>query len=217
DQEVAASADEAIDLALAAEESCVFIADSGDNPTAGTPGDVPHFLSRLLAKNVPDAILAGIPDSEAARTCFEAGVGATVSLSLGGKLDTEYGAPLEVTGTVEHLCQPDQDSKEVAIATVQVDGVRVLITDMRTYFSSLNDFRRAGVEPLDHKIVVVKLGYLMPELRDAAPREILALTQGYSDLDFTRLPYRYVTRPIFPLDEEFTWSPVISNVAGYGA
>ena len=77
-------------------------------------------------------------------------------------------------------------------------GVRVLITDRRTYFSSLNDFRRADVEPLDHKIVVVKLGYLMPELRDAAPREILALTQGFSDLDFTRLPYRYVTRPIFP-------------------
>ena len=78
DQEVAASADEAIDLALAAEESCVFIADSGDNPTAGTPGDVPYFLSRLLAKDVPDAILAGIPDGEAARICFEAGVGATV-------------------------------------------------------------------------------------------------------------------------------------------
>ena len=216
DQEVAASADEAIDLALAAEESCVFIADSGDNPTAGTPGDVPYFLSRLLAKDVPDAILAGIPDGEAARICFEAGVGATVSLSLGGKLDTEYGAPLEVKGTVEHLCQPDQDSKEVAIATVQVGGVRVLITDRRTYFSSLNDFRMAGVEPLDHKIVVVKLGYLMPELRDAAPREILALTQGYSDLDFTRLPYRYVTRPIFPLDDDFAWAPVITNVAGYG-
>ena len=95
-------------------------------------------------------------------------------------------------------------------------GVRILIADRRTYFSTLNDFRKAGVEPLDHKIVVVKLGYLMPELRDAAPREILALTSGYSDLDFTRLPYRYITRPIFPLDEEFAWSPVITNVAGYG-
>ena len=216
DSEAAASADEAIDLALAAEESCVFIADSGDNPTAGTPGDVPHFLSRLLAKNVPDAVVAGIPDNAAARICFEAGVGATVSLSLGGKLDTEYGAPLEVTGTVEHLCEAGPDSKEAAIATVRVGGVRVLVADRRMYFSTLNNFRQAGIEPLEHKIVVVKLGYLMPELRDAAPREILALTPGYSDLDFTRLPYKYVTRPIFPLDEEFAWSPVISNVAGYG-
>ena len=216
DQEVASSADEAIDLALAAEESCVFIADSGDNPTAGTPGDVPHFLSRLLAKDVPDAIVAGIPDSAAAGICFQAGVGATVSLSLGGKLDTEHGAPVEVTGTVEHLYQAGAESKDAAIATVRVGGVHILIADRRTYFSTLNDFRKAGVEPLDHKIVVVKLGYLMPELRDAAPREILALTPGYSDMDFTRLPNRYVTRPIFPLDEEFAWSPVITNVAGYG-
>ena len=216
DQEVASSADEAIELALSAEESCVFIADSGDNPTAGTPGDVPHFLSRLLAKEVPDAIVAGIPDSAAAGICFEAGVGATVTLSLGGKLDTEHGAPVEVTGIVEHLYQAGPDAKDAAIATVRVGGVRILIADRRTYFSTLNDFRKAGVEPLDHKIVVVKLGYLMPELRDAAPREILALTPGYSDMDFTRLPNRYVTRPIFPLDEEFAWSPVITNVAGYG-
>ena len=216
DQEVASSADEAIDLALAAAESCVFIADSGDNPTAGTPGDVPHFLSRLLAKDVPDAIVAGIPDSAAAGICFEAGVGATVTLSLGGKLDTEHGAPVEVTATVEHLYQAGADSKDAAIATVRVGGVHILIADRRTYFSTLNDFRKAGVEPFDHKIVVVKLGYLMPELRDAAPREILALTPGYSDMDFTRLPNRYVTRPIFPLDEEFAWSPVITNVAGYG-
>ena len=216
DQEVASSADAAIDFALAAEESCIFIADSGDNPTAGTPGDVPHVLSRLLAKDVPDAIVAGIPDSAAARICFEAGADATVSLSLGGKLDTEHGAPVEVTGTVEHLFQSGADVKDAAIATVRVGGVRVLVADRRTYFSTLDDFRRAGIEPLEHKIVVVKLGYLMPELRDAAPREILALTPGYSDMDFTRLTYKYVTRPIFPLDEEFAWSPVITNVAGYG-
>ncbi len=216
DQEVASSADEAIELALAAKENCVFISDSGDNPTAGTPGDVPHFLSRLLAKDVADAIVAGLPDNSAAHICFEAGVGAMVTLSLGGKLDTEHGAPVEVTGTVEHLYQPDPDAKDAAIATVRVGGVLVLVADRRMYFSTLNDFRKAGVEPLDHKIVVVKLGYLMPELRDAAPREILALTPGYSDMDFTRLPYRYVTRPIFPLDENFAWSPFISNVAGYG-
>ncbi len=216
DQEVASSADEAIDLALEAEEDCVFIADSGDNPTAGTPGDVPYFLSRLLERNVPDAIAAGIPDSQAARVCFEAGVGATVTLSLGGKLDTEHGAPVDVTGTVEHLYHAEPGAKDASMATVRAGGVRILVADRRIFFSSLNDFRKAGIEPLEHKIVVVKLGYLMPELRDAAPREILALTPGYSDMDFTRLPYRFVTRPIFPLDDDFAWSPVITNTAGYG-
>ena len=143
-------------------------------------------------------------------------MGATVSLSLGGKLDSEHGGPLEVTGVVEHVYRPQSDAMEAAIATLRVGGVRVLISDRRKYYSTLDDFRRAGVEPLDHKIVVVKLGYLMPELRDAAPREILALTPGYSDMDLTRLPYGQVTRPVFPLDKAFEWRPMITNVAGYG-
>jgi microcystin degradation protein MlrC len=215
DQEVASSVDEAIDLALAASESTVFIADSGDNPTAGTPGDVSYFLARLLAKEVPDAILAGIPDKAAAQICFEQGLGATVTVSLGGKLDTEHSDPVTVTGIVEHLYQPGPDPKEAALVRLRVGGVRILVTDRRKYFSTLADFQKAGVEPLAHKIVVVKLGYLMPELRDAAPREILALSPGYSDMDFTRLPYKYVTRPIFPLDREFEWRPLITNIAGF--
>ena len=40
-----------------------------------------------------------------------------------------------------------------------------------------------------------------------------APTAGRSDL--TRLPWRYETRPIFPLDPDMVWRPLISNVAGY--
>ena len=70
---------------------------------------------------------------------------------------------------------------------------------------SLDNFRAAGLDALAHKLVVVKLGYLMPALRDAAPREILALSPGYADMQLERLPFKYVTRPIFPLDRDFTW------------
>jgi microcystin degradation protein MlrC len=103
----------------------------------------------------------------------------------------------------------------LSIATLHVDGVRVLVTDRRWAFTLLRDFELAGIDPLAHKIVVVKLGYLFPELRDAAPREILAMTPGYNDMDLTRLPWRYETRPIFPLDRDMVWRPLISNVAGY--
>ena len=91
----------------------------------------------------------------------------------------------------------------------------MLVTDRRWAFTLLRDFQLAGIDPLAHKIVVVKLGYLFPELRDAAPREILAMTPGYNDMDLTRLPWRYETRPIFPLDRDMAWRPLISNVAGY--
>lgn len=215
DQEVAPGVDDAIDRALAAAEATVFLTDSGDNVTAGAPGDSSYFLSRLLAKQVPDAVVAGIHDSDVVRVCQEQGIGAEVSVSLGGQ-QALSGGPLPVTGTVEHLFTPPAESTDATIATLRVGGVRVLVTSRRMTFASLEDVRRGGVEPLDHKILVVKLGYLLPRLRDAAPREIMAMSPGYSDLDLRRLPFKYVNRPILPLDDDFAWHPAITSVAGYG-
>jgi microcystin degradation protein MlrC len=215
DRETAPSLDAAVRTALEAPERPVFIADVGDNPTAGVPGDNPHALARLLALGVPDAVLAGIPDADAFRVCARAGVGELVTLELGGKLDVEHGAPLPVAGVVEHLYRPEAAGMAPAIATLRVNGVRVLITDRRKAFTLLADFRMAGIDPLAHKLIVVKLGYLFPELRDAAPREILAMTPGFNDMDLTRLPWRYQTRPIFPLDRDMQWRPIVTNVAGY--
>jgi microcystin degradation protein MlrC len=89
-----------------------------------------------------------------------------------------------------------------------VGGVRIIISELRKMFARLDDFRRAGVDPLEHKLVVVKLGYLFPELRAIAPREILTLSPGYADMDLTRLPFRHVHRPIFPLDPDVDWTPM---------
>jgi microcystin degradation protein MlrC len=216
DQEVVDTVDEALLLALGASEASVWLTDSGDNPTAGTPGDSTYFLSVLLERRVPDAILASIPDETAWRTCAAAGVGATVELNLGGHWDHSVTGPLPVQGVVEHLYDGDQEAKVAPMATVRIDGVRVIVTGLRKSITTVDDFRRAGLEPLQHKVVVVKLGYLMAQLRDAAPREILVQTPGYSDMRLERLPYRYVTRPIFPLDTEFAWRPRVGNVAGYG-
>jgi microcystin degradation protein MlrC len=205
--EVAPSVDEAIDRALAAQQTTVFVTDTGDNPTAGAPGDVPYFLSRLLARQVPDAVVAGLCDAEAYQACADAGVGATLTLSLGGKLDTAHGPPLTVTGVVEHLYGPAAEQRGVAIATLRVGGVWILIPAQRRAFYNLADFQHAGVDPLAHRLVVVKLGYLFPELRDIAPREILALSPGCSDLNLSRLPFEHVVRPIYPLDLNCQWQP----------
>jgi microcystin degradation protein MlrC len=215
DQEVAPSADEAIDMALQTPERTVFISDSGDNPTAGAPGDSTHFLERLLARRVPDAVFAGLPDPEAAETCFRHSVGETVTLQVGGKMDSQHGHPVALTGQIEHL-YTGPGATDARLATVRADGVRVLISDRRFVYHGPDDFQKAGIDPLKHKIIVIKLGYLMAALREIAPREILALTPGYADMEFTRLPYRYVTRPVVPLDTGFAWHPVITNVAAYG-
>ena len=49
--------------------------------------------------------------------------------------------------------------------------------------------------------MVVKIGYLVPELYDMRGDWIMALTPGGVDQDLERLDYKRIKRPMFPLDE----------------
>jgi len=199
----AGSMDECIRRALAAPEAPVFISDSGDNPTAGGVGDVPAMLERLLAHDVPDAVFASIVDAEAVAACRAAGLGAKVSASLGGKLDPLHGSPLPVSGRVVNLTPPSRRGGHQAV--LQVGGVQVILTEHRKSFLRPEDFHEVGIDPLAHKIIVVKMGYLVTELQRVAPRALLALSPGAVDQAIERLPYRRIRRPIYPLDPEMEW------------
>ncbi|CAN5760877.1 M81 family metallopeptidase [soil metagenome] len=198
------SLDQCIQWALATDETCVFISDSGDNTTAGAVGDIPLCLARLLTDNVPSAVVAGITDAAAVVACAQAGVGATLALSLGGKLDTAHGQPLSVHGQVISLFDGGREKDRQAV--FQVANVKVILTERRSAFTQVSDFTQVGVDPLAHKIVVVKLGYLFPDLLRIAPLAYMALTPGAADQDLARLPYRRIQRPMYPLDSEMEWA-----------
>ncbi|MEM7114395.1 MAG: MlrC C-terminal domain-containing protein, partial [Chloroflexota bacterium] len=200
------SIDDCIQWALAAPEQPVFISDSGDNPTAGGVGDVPAFLARLLARDdVPSAIVASIADETAVLACHAAGMETAVSLSLGGKLDPVHGQPLDIIGRVIHLS--DDDPVAGKIAVVQAKNVKVILTQRRKPYHYIHDFQTLGLEPAEHKIVVVKIGYLVPDLKQAAPLALLALSPGAVNQDIPSLTYKRVKRPIYPLDPEMVWAP----------
>jgi microcystin degradation protein MlrC len=196
-----AEVDEAIRRALAAPEPTTFISDSGDNVTAGGAGDSPLVLERLLAAGAKRAVVAGLADGAAVVACRASGLGTTVVVQIGGKLDATSFRPLRVVGKVASLGE--------GFAILEVDGVEVVLTEVRRPFTRLADFAEVGIDPLSRKIVVVKLGYLYPELRDQSPRAILALSPGFTDLKLDRLPYRRLSRPIYPLDASATWPPPI--------
>jgi microcystin degradation protein MlrC len=61
-------------------------------------------------------------------------------------------------------------------------------------------YYRTGTVDVD--ILVVKIGYLVPELYDLRGDWIMALTPGGVDQDLKRLDYQRIARPMFPLDPE---------------
>jgi microcystin degradation protein MlrC len=205
----AGSIDECIRWARSAAEPCVFISDSGDNPTAGGVGDVPVFLGRLLALNAENALVAGLADAPAVAAAYTAGAGATLDLSLGGKLDPVTSAPLPVRARVLAL-GPSDDRQ----AVLQVQGVKVIVTQRRRPFHFIADIRRLGVDPLQHKIVVFKIGYLETDLKRNAPLALLALSPGAADQAIDRRPFKRVRRPMYPLDKGMQLDTVPVKVFG---
>jgi len=195
--------DEAIEVALAAPERTVFLSDSGDNPTAGGTTDIPLVVERLLAKGAPDAVVAAICDPAAVEACMAAGVGRRVSLSIGGKLDTRHGQPLAVSGQARLLA----NNSSGLIAVLRVEGVDVVLSSRRVAVTEPTFLRRLGIEPLERKIVVLKIGYLFAPFQAIAPRSILMLSPGCTNCDLTQLEYEKVRRPMYPLDPDASWSP----------
>lgn len=199
------SIDEMIKLGYQLPQKTIFISDSGDNTTAGAPGDNPQVIEALINSNARKALVAGLVDEEAYQKCIEAGVGATIQLTMGGKKDSVFGTPLTLDVTVEALSADSLLSSSRGVALVRSKGIHVAIINSRRSFTTLQDFREIGLDPLDFKIVVVKLGYLYPELRDVAPAHLMALTSGFCNLDMSSLPFIKVQRPIFPLDSDMEW------------
>jgi len=198
----ALSVDECIQNAMQDTVNPVVISDSGDNPTAGGVGDVTYFLSRALEIQPDDMIYASIPDPEAVTVCINAGLGAEVNLTIGGKNDTRNSQPLAVTGIVDTIKVDDENTQVI----VKSGGIRIIITTKRTPFHYRQQFLDLGLTPEDHHIIVVKIGYLVPELKAMAQKSYLALSPGAVNQDIVRLDYERIQRPCYPFDADMTWS-----------
>ncbi|MFE9248029.1 M81 family metallopeptidase [Streptomyces sp. NPDC007088] len=215
------TAEECVERAVASTKRPFLISDSGDNPTAGGAGDLAYMLARLLENEElrsgrVTAVHPGITDPVAVAACFAAGVGAEVSLSVGGKVDPHHGGPLELTGTVVALQTAEAKRAGSAggayergcdMAAVRCGGVTVILVERRTPFHTLADFTGPaegglGIDPRTFDLVVVKIGYLEPELYDMAADWLLALTPGGVDQDLLRLGHHRVVRPLYPFDED---------------
>jgi microcystin degradation protein MlrC len=198
--------DQAMDRALKSTKHPFFLSDMGDNPTAGGAGDVSWTLTRILERKEfqradgPSLIYASIPGPELVAQAVKAGIGGKVAGTAGAAVDHRYAPPVRIEGTVTAIRHGDKDAEtEVVIKT---GSVSVIVTKLRKPYHYEADFTRLGLEPRKADIVVVKIGYLQPELYDMRADWVMALTPGGVDQDLARLPYKSIERPIYPLDKE---------------
>ncbi len=185
----------------------VVISDSGDNPTAGSSSDVTNFLKLILSNDEitkldPPLIYQSFYDKEVVDLFIEKEIGTTLDIKLGAKYDTVKSSSVEAPAKLISKVKSFKDAENTNLLLLNINGVDVIVSDKHIGCYDPNIIRALGVEVEKRKMIVVKLGYLEPEIRSIAKRSLMALTTGSSD-ELFRLPYKVLQRPIYPLDKGF--------------
>jgi microcystin degradation protein MlrC len=203
---------DAVARALALDGRPVVLADIADNTGGGAAGDTTELLRELLRVGARGSTVACLWDPEAAAACAAAGVGATVTLPVGGKVDPSHGAPVTVTGRVRTLSDgrfvykgPMARGVEgrLGLTTVlDVNDVKIILISHRRQTLDPEMIRFVGIDPLAEKILVVKSSIHYRAAFEPIARAILEVdAPGLSSSHLDRFAFTRVRRPIFPLDD----------------
>jgi microcystin degradation protein MlrC len=200
--------DEGISAGLEAEGGPVVMADPADNAGGGAPSDNTTILRRLIERDVQNAALGPIWDPIAVRLCFDAGLGATFPLRFGGKIGPASGQPMDAEVNVTGLqrdCWQAFGPTQVPLgdcAAVRIGGVEVVLITKRTQALGLELFSNLGIDPRTKKILVVKsTNHFMAAFGPIAKQVLYLESDGPLSRTYTKIPYKKVQRPIWPLDD----------------
>ncbi|MFT4182079.1 MAG: M81 family metallopeptidase [Rhizobium sp.] len=202
------SIEDCVARAIASPTAPVVLAESGDNPTGGGVGDRADVLAELIARDASGVIFAGIADKAATKACYAAGVGAKLDLTVGASLDTKGSEPVKGRFTVKFLLETSDETD--AQAVVAIGGIDLVLSAKRRPYHNIADFTRLGLDPHRAKIIVVKSGYLSPELAPIANPNLMALSPGVVDQFVERLPRLRKQKPTYPFDKDFAFTPQVA-------
>jgi microcystin degradation protein MlrC len=203
---------EAVARALALDGGPVVLADIADNTGGGAAGDTTEILRELLRVGARRTTVAGLWDPAAVQTCLAAGVGASVTVAVGGKVDPSHGAPVTVTGRVRTLSDgrfvyrgPMMRGVEGRLGptvVLDVNDLKIILVSYRRQTLDPEMIRFVGIDPLAEKILAVKSSIHYRAAFEPIARAILEVdAPGLSSSNLTRFPFAHVRRPIYPLDE----------------
>ncbi len=187
------------------------LADTADNPGIGAAGDSTFLLRRLIERGAGGFALSPLWDPVATALAFDAGVGARFDLRFGGKLGPSSGeaidARVEVRGLTRNGWQPFGGTQAPLgnMAWLRLggasdaDAIDVVVNDYRMQSFHPDCFRVAGIDPMRPRALVVKSTQHFHAGFAPIAREVLYVSApGAGSMDMAALPYRRVTRPLWP-------------------
>lgn len=208
-----ASLDEAIRTGLGS-EGMTLVADAGDAPTGGAAADSPAVLAALLrgGADLSERLsYLTLCDPAAVAVAERAGVGAAVVLSVGHHFSRADGSPVSISGEVLHLSDGrytmtdgGPNGLEIPMgptAVIGIGGIRLLLRSRPSMEWDKAMYASQGLPLEAAALVFVKSpSHFRQSFGPLAARVLVANTPGATVPDMRRIPFRKVTRPLYPLD-----------------
>lgn len=201
---------EALQLALHQTDGPVFLTDSGDNVTSGAMGANTYVLRQVLeiADLQKKVLFAAINDKQTYLALSHQPIGTQCHINLGMGVD-ELTKPVSLDvsilahGRQEGTRMYGEEGDYGGLVCVQVNNrpITIVITENNHSFVEIHQIQACGVEMKDFDLIVVKQGYIHPELKEAGTMSIMSLTDGATPQDTKLIPFKRILRPMYPIDE----------------
>jgi microcystin degradation protein MlrC len=195
----------------------IVLADHGNNTASGGSADTMESIAEALRQGL-DGIMAGpICDPATVAAMIEAGVGAGVTLAVGGRVDMpsigRKAVPLTLTGTVRAITDgqftitgPMMTGVRVSCgrtAVLDTGRLQLVISEERTEPVDLGVFTHCGLDPLRAKYLMIhSRQHFRAGFQPIASTILMAAGPGVCSSDYDQFPYRNLRRPIYPLDPD---------------
>ena len=205
-----AKPEEALRMALEFEGKPVFITDSGDNVTSGATGWNTFILRQVLALDQLEKkfLFSNICDPETWKQLSELEIGSEAHIRLGVNADewskaTELDVTVRSKGYLRGYLMHDHDAHYGDAVVVSVKGlpIDISVASTRQTMCEKHQFDQIGLDWDNYDVIVVKQGYIFPELKEKGKLCIMSLTMGATPQDTASIPFKRIMRPMFPVDQ----------------
>ncbi|MCH9012589.1 MAG: M81 family metallopeptidase [Proteobacteria bacterium] len=203
-------------------EGPILLVDHADNCASGGTQDTMAVLAEALDQGLEDMAVFAIRDAAAVARLIEAGIGASVTLPFGGKIDMpaigRRGAPLTVTGVVRQITDGEftitgpmgTGTRAYLGRAVVLDtgGVEIVVIENNHEPYDLGCFRSLGIEPTEKRYLLLKSRIHYRAGFAPIARHIVECDGvGVTSSDYGLFDFRKLVRPAYPLDPEAAPAP----------
>jgi len=208
---------ESVRIAGAESEGTVVLMDAADAPSSGASGDGNSILAEMVRQQFARTALIPVVDAPAVEAAFAAGVGAEITVPLGGQCDPARFQPVTLRCRVRLLSDGEFRSESFGwpwnsgrTAVLQSGGLTLVVGSRPVSLFDRAWFWAHGQDPRRFGAVVVKSPHCERRMfAEWAARVLVVDAPGSTSANVRALGHVRCPRPMFPLDEIGDWQPAV--------